>query len=100
MTPYSSGSGSLVWRSLWQQLGESLIKAAAQLIGARPTIVMGPTRSSPKIFTYMHVSQIECAGNSHILMSHVARFFIWKEVLVYNYIITKDIHDSTPTSGV
>ena len=33
MTPYS---GSLVWRSLWQQLGESLIKAATALIDARP----------------------------------------------------------------
>ena len=38
MTPYS---GSLGWSSLWQQLGESLINAAATatLIGA--TIVMG-----------------------------------------------------------
>ena len=35
-----------MWKSLWQQLGESLIKAAAPLIGARPTIVMGPPQDN------------------------------------------------------
>ena len=62
MTPYS---GSLGWSSLWQQLGESLINAAATatLIGA--TIVMGwahgPTCSSPleEIFPLGLVWEVE-----------------------------------------
>ena len=67
MTPYS---GSLGWSSLWQQLGESLINAAATatLIGA--TIVMGwahgPTCSSPleEIFPLGLVWEVEICSIS------------------------------------